>query len=270
MIIDRFFDVINTKTTAYWLGFLFADGCVQPQLGRLKIEISSKDDWLLHKFKYDLSLTNKIEIRDKYSMLRLNRNDIIKNLILHGCVSRKSKIIELPVLDSYELYLAFLLGFFDGDGKQGTTIITCGSVKFLEQIKEMFQLPFKIYKKSSDHEYRGRKISGMAYDTCLGSKLFNEMMRNYADSLPRKRKCFCTKEEKSRRAAESSRSNTGKQKFIITKEKLERLIWEMPSTRISEVYGISDSLVTRRCHQLNIEKPPRGYWTLKNNARGGI
>jgi len=41
---------------------------------------------------------------------------------------------------------------------------------------------------------------------------------------------------------------------------LEKLVWEMPSERVAEKYGVSGRLITKRCRQLGIEKPPRGYW----------
>jgi len=93
----------------------------------------------------------------------------------HGCATRKSKIIELPELDNRQLYLAFLLGYFDGDGTIGTSKITTGSLKFLEQIKQLFNIPNKIHKRKG------------AFDLYLGANLFDEMLDNYQNSLPRKR-----------------------------------------------------------------------------------
>ena len=50
-------------------------------------------------------------------------------------VPNKTFRIELPNLGGRELDLAFLLGFFDGDGKQGLTVLRSGNARFLEQIK---------------------------------------------------------------------------------------------------------------------------------------
>ena len=49
-------------------------------------------------------------------------------------------------------------------------------------------------------------------------------------------------------------------KFNPEKEELERLVWEMPSTKVAEIYGVSDSAIGKRCRVLGINKPPRGYW----------
>ena len=90
-------------------------------------------------------------------------------------------------MNSRELYQAFLLGFYDGDGTIKTSKITSGSIKFLEQIKKKFKIPNKIHKK---------KGVGFAYDLFLGVNLFNEMMDNYKDSLSRKRHKLKTQREK--------------------------------------------------------------------------
>lgn len=55
----------------------------------------------------------------------------------------------------------------------------------------------------------------------------------------------------------------GKRKIDISKEELEKLVWEYPTTEVAKRLGISDVAVAKRCKKLNINKPPRGYWTKK-------
>lgn len=55
------------------------------------------------------------------------------------------------------------------------------------------------------------------------------------------------------------------QKFDITPEELSKLVWEMPTTKIAEMYNVSDKAISKRCIKYNIEKPPRGYW-MKNKG----
>ena len=43
-------------------------------------------------------------------------------------------------------------------------------------------------------------------------------------------------------------------------EKLERLVWKYPTSRIAHHYGVSDKTVEKWCKRYNISKPPRGYW----------
>lgn len=46
-----------------------------------------------------------------------------------------------------------------------------------------------------------------------------------------------------------------------SKEELEKLVWEMPTTKLSKQYGVSDVAINKWCKAYNISKPPRGYWT---------
>lgn len=52
-------------------------------------------------------------------------------------------------------------------------------------------------------------------------------------------------------------------KFEISKEELEKLVWEKPVTQIAQDFGVTDNAVGKRCKLFNIKKPPRGYWTGK-------
>ena len=137
------FENIDTKEKAYWLGFLFADGCilVNKNTNGIQLAIHPKEEGSVNKYIEFMDVDPTIKkFRNGIIFVRIISDKIVDDLISHGCVPRKSMIIELPSLDSRELYLAFLLGYYDGDGTVNTTRITTGSVKFLEQIKEKFSL----------------------------------------------------------------------------------------------------------------------------------
>ena len=193
---ENYFHKINTKEKAYWLGFLFADGYIETRNNlpfRLGLEIGQDEEFIVDRFIQALGLNpeaKKYIKRSNTVLIRFANKSIVNNLVHHGVIPRKSKLIELPNLDSRKLYLAFLLGFFDGDGKTGTTRIVTGSLKFLEHIQEKYNLNFKIYRKNSPGYFKGNLIGGKGYSMCLGAKLFNEMMENYKESMPKKRKLF--------------------------------------------------------------------------------
>lgn len=52
----------------------------------------------------------------------------------------------------------------------------------------------------------------------------------------------------------------------ITKEELEKLVWEKPTTLIAKDYGVSDNSVGKWCKGYKISKPPRGYWSKQNHT----
>lgn len=46
-----------------------------------------------------------------------------------------------------------------------------------------------------------------------------------------------------------------------TKEVLEQLVWEYPTTHIAKEFEVSDKAIEKLCKKLEVQKPPRGYWT---------
>jgi hypothetical protein len=48
----------------------------------------------------------------------------------------------------------------------------------------------------------------------------------------------------------------------VTREKLFEEIWTDPITKVSRRYGVSDSYLIRVLKNLNIPRPPRGYWAI--------
>lgn len=53
---------------------------------------------------------------------------------------------------------------------------------------------------------------------------------------------------------------TDRQSNIPSKEELEKLIWEMPSTKIALKFNVSDKSIEKWCKKYQIIKPQRGYW----------
>ncbi len=261
-----YFKNINTKEKAYWLGFIFADGSIgYKRGGRGKKSIN-----LRFRFGLDVKdiesvntvdcFAKTLRIEPKYINIKSNGlygfeitcDILVNHLIDHGLLIGKKKTynIELPILNSRELLLAFLLGFFDGDGKRGSSRITSSSIKFLNQIKSKFNLPYTIYHEPEK----------TAWSLHLGAELFNQMLDNYKKSMPKKRVRLVTPKELKGR-------NT---KIIITIdiiEEIQKLVSIVPIKELCAYYGISSSRLGQICRENNIIIPPRGYW-IKNKKIG--
>lgn len=52
-----------------------------------------------------------------------------------------------------------------------------------------------------------------------------------------------------------------------TKEVLEKLVWDKPTTQLAEEFGVSDSAVAKWCKLYGISKPRRGHWTKQQATR---
>lgn len=129
----NFFEVIDNEVKAYWLGFLYVDGCIERLFRNeklkamtLELNIQSGDKGHLFKFLKDIEsnvpIVDKInKIKDKeYSSckVRVNNTNICRDLIKLGCIPQKSLILKFPTLNQVpkHLVLHFIRGYFDGDG----------------------------------------------------------------------------------------------------------------------------------------------------------
>nr|MDO8099939.1 LAGLIDADG family homing endonuclease [Candidatus Njordarchaeota archaeon] len=273
----NFFQTINTKEKAYWLGFLYADGYLveHPNRAEIRLKLKIRDEDTINKFCDTLQLNKdkKESVVDeaghRQAMIRFGCKKMSDDLIRHGLTFRKSKTIQFPNLPRGRLELAFLLGYYDGDGRRHTTVISSGSVRFLEQVKEKYKLPYKIYVDRRQKEIYGRKLKGTNYMMHLGPELLNKMMKNYKNSMKRKRWVPCERKERIRRAKEActleevrKRTQLQHEWKTLAKENLEELVRQMPLKKIAGKYNVSQSpTVARKCRKYGIPIPERGYWT---------
>lgn len=123
-----FFENIDTEEKAYWLGFIYADGCVHLQKnnsGEVAIKLYAGDN--NHLKKFNKSLNGNIPVtydedictfnnKPQYSCsIRCYSIKMANDLISHGCTPNKTFTITIPKLDK-SLMNHFIRGFFDGDG----------------------------------------------------------------------------------------------------------------------------------------------------------
>jgi hypothetical protein len=58
--------------------------------------------------------------------------------------------------------------------------------------------------------------------------------------------------------------------YILAQYDRERLyeeVWSEPTQKVARKYGISDVALSKVCNQLQVPKPPRGYWAKKDAGR---
>jgi hypothetical protein len=268
----NYFKTIDSKEKAYWLGFIYADGSISGNGTMIRIELGQKDEGQIDRFCTTAGLDKnrklyRIREGSERVAIQFRCKAMRDHLLKHGVKVRKSKTIEFPKLFDRDLELAFLLGYYDGDGKQNTTRIMSGSMGFLEQIKERFNLSFRINATQRESEICGRRIKGTEYYMHLGTELFNEMMENYTRSMPRKRRLFCDSDERQRRVVEAhsakkvrERKELQREWRAITKEKLEKLVTEMPLRQIAAEYNITECAVAEKCDKYGISRPEKNYW----------
>lgn len=158
-----YFDVIDTENKAYWLGFIYADGCVRnDDTHCLSIELSSIDIDHLNKFKNSICSDHKISVRNNRDtcVIRICNKHVIDKLISYGCVQNKTELGEINIDLDTNLVIHFIRGYMDGDGYIDKTrhriVITIKSEIITQQIHDMIlntmYINFKI--KKQDNCYR--------------------------------------------------------------------------------------------------------------------
>ena len=153
----HYFENIDTEDKAYWLGFIYADGCVMEYENNsceLAIKLQARDIGHLKKFNKSINGNNQIttfnrqcNLNGKFydgCQIRLYSEKIVHDLERHGVYPNKSLVITMPDIND-DMFRHFIRGYFDGDGciyQSGNVKnsyvqcnFSCGSVVFLEQLR---------------------------------------------------------------------------------------------------------------------------------------
>jgi hypothetical protein len=119
----NYFNKIDSKEKAYWLGFICADGNINKKNN--KLTLTSKDYDIIVKFKSNINSSHKISNTSYFdkrtnktyyrSTLQIGNELFVKNLINLGITNDKSNKLNFPNIDEV-YYSYFIAGLFDGDG----------------------------------------------------------------------------------------------------------------------------------------------------------
>lgn len=117
---EKYFSNIDSPNKAYWLGFIFSDGCVvsEGRTYKIAIELNEIDESHLEKFKKALKTDIPIANRKdrNLSSITVCRKVMVDDLISYGCVPNKTIHGTLDLSDIEGFEKDFLRGYFDGDG----------------------------------------------------------------------------------------------------------------------------------------------------------
>lgn len=156
---ENYFEKIDTEDKAYFLGFIFADGCIiyDPSKYRYKIEIKlhPKDRHILESLIKFIEGEMKIWYDNNREMCQvsISGKKFVSDLIKLGLTPNKTFNLEYPKI-SEKLEKHFLRGYFDGDGcirvrtdkrdntKLGDLRIVSGSIDMLNMINQRMHILF--------------------------------------------------------------------------------------------------------------------------------
>ena len=140
-LIENYWEDINSFDKAYFLGLLLADGNVYGN--QVKIELASKDEYILEKFSFYTKNTNKLikinrQNKGNFVAFSVKREKWVNDLCKFGVVPNKTFNVELPIL-SENMMSHLIRGLIDGDGwisEKGRQIGFCGNEKCVTQLRD--------------------------------------------------------------------------------------------------------------------------------------
>lgn len=116
-----YFEDIDDEYKAYFLGLIFADGCVFQNKYKnnsllFSIQLQELDGYIIEKLKELIKAPRKIVVdkRDNGKSITVINDKFVNNLISHGVAIHKPNR-TLPKLND-EMKRHFIRGLFDGDG----------------------------------------------------------------------------------------------------------------------------------------------------------
>lgn len=151
---EYYFNKIDNEEKAYWLGFLYADGCVHSNTYEVSINITDKEH--IQKFQqaigainHNITITQDKRFATAKTLYQFSIKDkqLHTDLIKWGCVPQKTLLISKIPNIPRDYVSHFLRGYFDGDGSlhylQGTNnyriSFTSGSESFLNDVQKELQ-----------------------------------------------------------------------------------------------------------------------------------
>ena len=172
-MIKDYFKKIDTQEKAYWLGFLYADGCVSKDFKSIIMQLHIQDIKHIERFKKDIDSHSDIKISKdgKYAKIVVCCKEMCMDLNDKGCVPAKSLILEYPSenIVPKELIIHFIRGYFDGDG----------CISYTEGYRKRPDLKSdKLYlRKKWDFKIVGTysMMNGIAKELNLTNKLYNQI-----------------------------------------------------------------------------------------------
>ena len=207
----HFFNYIDSEKKAYWSGFLCADVKItgKKYAYMIRLELATSDRERLIRFAGAIGFdVERIKDRKRWyydnngdlklkksSYIQFKSKSMVQDLLKNG-LSTSASNRGLPNFvwnpNNSNLALAFLLGFYDGDGSWlggSSAEIYSSNKEILIQIKRAFQIeyPIRTTKKAVIDKLTGKIIHRAAHCLTLGADLYERMMKSYAYSMERKR-----------------------------------------------------------------------------------
>lgn len=240
---ERFFKEPLNEVSAYWLGFIQADGHIRKSSNGafLEIDLSKKDVSLLYKFAEDIGSDGsivKVSNKRNSAGICISRRAMVDDLIRLGIRHNKTFAEDFPRPKNHVNH--YIRGVFDGDGtiwfhKSGNPYMSiCGTKKFCEWcLNEIRKGAGITGGYVARHRSIARLIIGGRYQI---HKVFKWLYKNATRYLERKKQVF--EENESKIKCEPITETDVKTMLQLKETKTYK--------EIGKIYGLSANAVFKR------------------------
>ena len=154
--IDKtYFDNPNTEKSAYWAGFIAADGYIFKPNNYTRLEISIKDKNHLELLGKDIGKNVTDYEKHNSCKLTISSRHIVDTLEQYNITQNKSLTLRFPTNINSDNIHHFIRGYFDGDGCFYKIYDIIGNKQFLESLINIlpFNCEYSFYKPKDDKSY---------------------------------------------------------------------------------------------------------------------
>lgn len=167
------FDVIDNEQAAYWLGFIYADGCVHNR--SLSIAIKRKDIEIIQGLKLFLESEHPINLtmcgasntnkRYKQAQFFVTHQHLAKRLHQLGIVAGRGQSNKTVSQIPNSLIHHWIRGLMDGDGSwhERPGISLCGEKSLLEHVRRTLSENVDTNQNMKIHKHKTAKIHQLRY-----------------------------------------------------------------------------------------------------------
>jgi hypothetical protein len=188
---SNIFDDLNEES-AYWLGFLYADGYLDETRDNIALELGIQDLKHLEEFAEFVGYNKPVKYRVDKPTCYIHFSDkvMVRSLIKNQLRQKKSFTAEFPEMKKH-LIFHFISGYFDGDGsvyyvgKMSSGLNVIGSESFITSLHKI--VGFGKTRKVP-------KVEGMCYFELTNNpdvmKFYNQIYKSNFYRLKRKQDKF--------------------------------------------------------------------------------
>lgn len=211
---DAFFSTIDTEPKAYWLGFLYADGCLSQRAYEYTVRLSlqGSDAEHVHRLRDALRAEHPVKMqRSTFEYQGKTKPRVAAGLVISskglwsdlkklGCTPAKTFTLRWPTEEQVPSRFLhhFIRGYFDGDGcmwiskhTHERTASFVSSTPFVEELDRVLKWRYGVVKTYTREHHA---TPGVSY---LSIKRYSDILTLrdclYASAtvwLPRKREAF--------------------------------------------------------------------------------